>query len=698
MISNLRLMTKCINKDWTDFGPSSADMLAPRRRYRFGLRSVGGTLRLTLTAKLVAIILGLSLVPALVVSAFSMQGLYDIQENAKILSQESMTVAAAISDGINILSSAHESFMIYVLEFGTLEATRNQGEWADNMTHFAAFLDTFDHEYSFSVLPHLGYIVIEQGREDLIEEQESALAIIEAKFSQYNSYTQDAQQVLRNSPEEAYAIASDASVLLETINNNMAILIQTNTEAAHLMDDITHNAVNKAFLYTMVAAVAGVSAVAVSTFFVSSREARPIVAVSRAAKTIANGNLRTRLEIEAGDDEVGDLVKSMNMLIDNTSIPLVELTESAQAIAAGDFSRDIDVKAKGDMAKLVDSFKIMKFNLQKITAELRTASGVLKESSSVLADTVSQMTQSTQHVSNSVMQASKATQEQSDKINEMVKMLSEQTKAIYDVVQSSQNAASASSNASEVAQNGSKSAQHSLEKMSSLLKNVEETADSMTQLSKKSKEISQIVAIITNIAHQTNLLSLNAAIEAARAGEQGRGFAVVADEVRKLAEGSRKAASQIQQLIELVESDIEETTQKMEHTMTDANESARTISDSLKSLEDIAATIQETAAMVQEISASTEEQKALTENIAKSLDEVAVIAKQTSSSSEGVSVSTEELAAGMEELTASAHELADVASKLNDLAKQTDTGAKQQASKDTPAAEGPEGERPNAGI
>lgn len=652
-------------------------------------------MRLSLTVKLVSSILVLVLIPIAGVSVISLEGLNDIRGDVGVLYSENLEVVSNITKASRYLADTESYFMLYYMNYGGEQATNYYNDHSTARARFSQFLISFNSTYNFRALPNMEEVIDSQGRTDLLLEQEEVFSDLRADWNAYLADTYVTRDMLYAGSNESAALAmGNATVHMDDTKSGMDDLIEICVEGAALMDKVAEDTIRTSIFWTVVGGTAVAIVISIGALVISLRVTSPITVVSKAAGRMSEGDFTVRLDLKPGNDEIGDLVRSMNDLIDNTSQPLQRLTESAQAIASGDFSVDIDVEAKGDLAKLVDSFKRMRTALIRLTEQMQITSQSLRESSAILAETAKHMTDATQQVSSSMTQTSKGAQIQAAKVDEMVRMLGEQTKAIFDVVQSAQNAARASEDASDVAQRGSRSAEDALGRIKGLLDCVEQTANAMNQLTAKSKEISQIVMIISNIAQQTNLLSLNAAIEAARAGEHGRGFAVVADEVRKLAEGSKKAASQIQGLIESVEKDIVDSTQKMGQTRTSVSEGTRTVSEALRSLEDIAATVEETAAMVQEISASTEEQKALTESLAKSLDEVASIASETSSSSEEVSASSEEVAAGMEELTASAQDLADLANSLNEIIRTVSTMASEESDRRRARAEADERDAP----
>lgn len=163
-----------------------------------------------------------------------------------------------------------------------------------------------------------------------------------------------------------------------------------------------------------------------------------------------------------------------------------------------------------------------------------------------------------------------------------------------------------------------------------------ELAQKVVSLTEQAKNVKDVLAIISDIAEQTNLLALNAAIEAARAGEHGRGFAVVADEVRKLAERTQKSLSEIGANINLITQNVTEISEESEHTTQHISD----ISESAKHLIDSSYETKEKLATTKELSTDATKQ---TQQIAKSaqqlsetMQEIVTIIEQNGSIREDV--------------------------------------------------------------
>lgn len=163
----------------------------------------------------------------------------------------------------------------------------------------------------------------------------------------------------------------------------------------------------------------------------------------------------------------------------------------------------------------------------------------------------------------------------------------------------------------------------SVSKVESLIKQLGdqsiETSSSMTQLGIRSKEIEDIVKVITDIAEQTNLLALNASIEAARAGEHGKGFAVVASEVRKLAENTANSTKNISELTKKIQQEIDEALKANEKSIIFVREGINLSTATTEKIDDIQKVIGSVQGEVNDVIQTIKEQKAYSGDVMKEI-------------------------------------------------------------------------------
>ncbi|MCM3409495.1 methyl-accepting chemotaxis protein [Metabacillus litoralis] len=341
-----------------------------------------------------------------------------------------------------------------------------------------------------------------------------------------------------------------------------------------------------------------------------------------------------------------------------------KVLEATKLAANGDLTIIIEENSKDEIGQLASSFNLMISNLHKVVTKTNDTSTKVASYSEDFKVSTEQSSASVEQISNAIQAIVSGSELQTAKTSELFKSSKLVSDELNNVAASIQTISDLANVSTDKADSGLKLIDETINKMDTIQHSVLSSSHKMNTLGEKSKEISEIVSLITNIADQTNLLALNASIEAARAGDAGKGFAVVAEEVRKLAEGSSKAGEEIRKLVNEIQLQTTEAVDSINSGTIIVEDGRGMVYKSGEAFKDIVQYVHnignKSDSAIKAMVMVDERTKTTTESI-REIDDIAV---QASSSVQNVAASVEEQSASNEEITSSAQLLSEMANDL----------------------------------
>ena len=276
-------------------------------------------------------------------------------------------------------------------------------------------------------------------------------------------------------------------------------------------------------------------------------------------------------------------------------------------------------------------------------------------------------------VARTVAEISRGVIEETDQLARSLAVTRGLHEATTSVVRDGSAAAAASRRATDVATEHRGTIAAAIDRLVSAKGFVGESSAQVDQLTRTAAEVTEFIAVIKEVAEQTDLLALNAAIEAARAGPEGRGFAVVADEVRKLAEQSSRASARAADIILGFEEETRRISEQMERGRAIVGDAESLSEAALRALDVILEATAESATHARRIAQVSRDQEQECARLEDRVERIASISERNRSGAEAVTASAKEQASALAGLEGATHELQSVAGYLGDLTRRITT-------------------------
>ena len=394
---------------------------------------------------------------------------------------------------------------------------------------------------------------------------------------------------------------------------------------------------------------------------------------------------------------VGALVLVSRSIERRITSPAAALAELAEAVAAGDLSREVrHAVSEDEIGRLSRAIAAMVADLRRLasalgssaqetsamSAEITAGTEEMAASAGEIAHTASELSQQSTGMAQSIQSLSASA-------TQLVNIAGELRDGAHEGVERNRHLRTLSTESRSKLDESSRA-------LETLAKDVGASAAAIEGLASASLEVRSFVTLVQKLARQSKLLALNAAMEAARAGEHGQGFAVVASEVRRLAAMSSDAAQRTEQVMGGVLRGIDESRASSERSVSAVQQVIEATEHGVRSFMAVEQAVETNETWTTAIEQAATSANALVAEITKRLTQLTTGTESFAAAMQQVAASSEEQSASTQEIAAAAAALSTAAERLSQLVANLRLEA--VASANEPPTEQPQARRRKEGV
>ena len=308
---------------------------------------------------------------------------------------------------------------------------------------------------------------------------------------------------------------------------------------------------------------------------------------------------------------------------------------------------------------LITGIGTIVFNIRKSASELDVFSGKFKDSFNTINDSIKNVNVAVEEIANGATSQAGEMQKVNMQIGEMAESINVTTENVDALKESTDEMKHYNSRLQETLTE--------LVQISNRTKESVNEVHEKTDVTNKSvMEIGNAIQMITDIASQTNLLSLNASIEAARAGEHGKGFAVVADEIRQLADQSSESAKKISEIVEHLIENSSISVERMNGVLSEIASQNEKLDMTQEVFDKLNGEVTHVASAIDNIYTEVDSINQVKNEVMSSMENLAAIAEENAAGTQETSASMAELGDIVGDCYTATNELVDIASNMNE--------------------------------